>query len=125
MSEINVVREDVVDGEIKFTAKLFEVENAVIAFFDEEGSMKIGTLTIAIPQFSGASCISSVLLGDRNTLVTKVLAEQLVRAFNKIALVSSHLTVIQENRTNTLLISLAKKLCDKAKSQRRPKSSPT
>ena len=117
MSEIRVVREGVEDGEIKFTASLFEVENAVIAFFDEEGSMKLGTLAIGIPQFSRQSCISSVLLGDRNALITKVLAEQLVRAFNKIALVSSHLAVIQENRTNTLLIRLAKKLCDKAKSQ--------
>ena len=124
MSDIIVVREGVVDGETKIIAKLFEVENAVIAFFDEEGSTKLGTLTIAIPQFSGESCISSVLLGNRNALITKVLAEQLVRAFNKIALVSSHLTVIQENRTNTLLIRLAKKLSDKAKSQRLPTSSP-
>lgn len=120
MSEIKVIRVGVVDGETKFTAKLFEVENAVIAFFDEEGSLKLGTLTIAVPQFSGESCISSVLLGSRNALITKVLAEQLVRAFNKIALVSSHLAVIQENQTNTLLIRLAKKLCDKAKSQRLP-----
>ncbi|MCW4037978.1 MAG: hypothetical protein NWF13_04500 [Candidatus Bathyarchaeota archaeon] len=117
MSEIRVVRESVEDGEIKFTASLFEVENAVTAFFDEEGSMKLGTLAIGIPQFNRPSCISSVLLGDRNALITKVLAEQLVRAFNKIALVSSHLAVIQENRTNTLLIRLAKKLCDKAQSQ--------
>jgi hypothetical protein len=125
MSEINVVREGVIDGETKFTAKLFEVENAVIAFFDEEGSIKLGTLTIAIPQFSGDSGISSVLLGNRNALITKVLAEQLVKAFNKIALVSSHLTIIQENRINTLLIRLAKKLCDKAKSQSLPTSSPS
>jgi hypothetical protein len=123
MSEIKVVSEVIEDGETKFTANLFEVENAVIAFFDEEGSMKLGTLTIAIPQFSGESCISSVLLGDRNALITKVLAEILVRAFNKIALVSSHLAVIQVNRTNSLLIHLAKKLCDKAKSQSHPTSS--
>lgn len=117
MSEIRVVREGVEDGEIKFAASLFEVENAAIAFFDEVGSMKLGTLAIGIPQFNRQSCISSVLLGDRNALITKVLAEQLVRAFNKIALVSSHLAVIQENRTHTLLIRLAKKLCDKARSQ--------
>ena len=117
MSEIRVVRESVEDGEIKFTASLFEVENAVTAFFDEDGSMKLGTLAIGIPQFNRQTCISSVLLGDRNALITKVLAEQLVRAFNKIALVSSHLAVIQESRINTLLIRLAKKLCDKAQSQ--------
>jgi hypothetical protein len=125
MSEIKVFREGVEDGETKFTAKLFEVENAVIAFFDEEGSMKLGTLAIGIPNFSGESCISSVLLGDRNALITKVLAEQLARVFNKIALVSSHLAVIQENRINTLLIHLAKKLCDKAKTQSLPMSSPS
>jgi hypothetical protein len=120
MSEMKVVREDVEEGGTKFTASLIEVDNAVIAFFDEEGSMKLGTLTIAIPQFTGDSCLSSVLLGDRNALLTKVLAEQVVRSCKKIALVSSHLAVIQDNRTSALLIRLAKNLCDKAKSQGPP-----
>ena len=117
MPEIQIVYEVMADGDARFTGSLFEVENAVIAFFDEESSLKLGTLTVAIPQLAGDTCVSSVLLGDRNALITKVLAEQLVRAFKKIAVVSSHLPVIHDHRTSTLLIQLAKKLCDKAASQ--------
>ncbi len=117
MSDTPIVYEVVADGDTRFAASLFEMENAVIAVFDEEGSLKLGTLTVAIPQIAGDTCVSSVLLGDRNALLTKVLAEQLVRAFKKIAVVSSHLPVIQDHRTSTLLIHLAKKLCDKVTSQ--------
>ena len=74
MAGIRVVREGVKEGERSFVGRLFEVENAVLAFFDEEESLKLGTLTIAIPQFEGRTCLSSVILGERNVLVTKLLA---------------------------------------------------
>jgi len=124
MPDTPIVYETVVDRDARFAASLFEMENAVIAFFDEECSLKLGTLTVAIPQIAGDTCVSSVLLGDRNALLTKVLAEQLVRAFKKIAVVSSHLPVIQDHRTSTLLIHLAKKLCDKAKAKSQEPSRP-
>lgn len=116
MAGIRVFREGVKDGERSFVGRLFEVENAVLAFFDEEGSLKLGTLTIAIPQFEGSTCLSSVILGERNVLVTKMLAERLTRAFQKISLVSTHLAEIKERQTSASLLRLATSLCEKAKS---------
>lgn len=112
---MKVFSEEIEEGEIKVTASLLEVENAVIAFFDEKGSMKLGTFAIAIPQYGGRRCISSVLLGERNVLITKILAEQLVKTFNKIALVSTHLAEIKESRTGSILVRLAQKLGEKTK----------
>ena len=117
MSGIRVIREGVKDGERSFVGRLFEVENAVLAFFDEEGSLKLGTLTIAMPQFEGRTCLSSVILGERNVLVTKLLAEQLARAFQKIALVSTHLAEIEARQTSASLLQLAASLSEKARAK--------
>lgn len=115
MTGLAVFKEAIEEGEKRFTASLIEVENAVIAFFGEEEVIKLGTLTIAAPQRGGEACISSVLLGERNVLITKILAEHLGRAFNKIALVSSHLTEVRDPSVGSLLIRLNKKLIEKAR----------
>jgi hypothetical protein len=117
VSGIRVIRAGVKEGERSFVGRLFEVENAVLAFFDEEGSLKLGTLTIAMPQFEGRTCLSSVILGERNVLVTKLLAEQLARAFQKIALVSTHLVEIEARQTSASLLRLAASLCEKARAK--------
>ncbi len=89
--------EEVEEGEIKLTANLLEMENALVVLFNEEGRMRLGTLAVATPLSRGdVPSVSSVLLGDRNIVLTRVLAEHFATALNKLALVSTHVREARE-----------------------------
>jgi hypothetical protein len=107
--------EDIEEGDFKLSGTIIKIENSILAFFDEKGSFKLGTLAIAMPQLEGKTCISSILLGDRNQAVTKILAERFARAFNELVLVSTHLAEIKDAPSNLVLMKLAQKLIEKAK----------
>lgn len=109
------------DGERRITVTLHRIDNAVVAFYDEKDSMKLGTLAIAMPQFNGQRHISSTLIGERNTIVTQILAEQLSKAFNAIAVVSTHFPEMKGGPSGRALIALTQKLIAKA-SQHTPPS---
>ena len=106
--------EEIVERDHRFVAVLFKLNNALIVFFYEGESIKLGTLAVAMPQFEGRTCISSILLGERNVVLTKILAERLSNASNGIALVSTHLPEIQETGTSAALFKLTQKLLDKS-----------
>ncbi len=108
-----IFNEEMTKGAYQITATLIRLENSVLAFFDEKGSMRLGTLAVAMPKLSGQTNISSVLLGDRNTVITKILAGCFSNAFNCIALISTHLTDIKASE-GPLLLKLAQRLIDKA-----------
>jgi hypothetical protein len=112
---MKVLSDKIKEGTVNVQGTLLDIENAIIAFFDEKGSTRLGTLSIAVPQHDGKTCISSVLLGDRNVLITKILAEQLAKHFTKIALVSTHFAEITENQKRAVLINLAQRISEKAK----------
>ena len=80
-----------------------------MVFFDEKGSIKLGTLAVSMPQLSGQSYLSSVLLGGKNVIITKLLADHFSKSFNSLALVSTHLAKISGSDAS-ILIDLAKKL---------------
>ena len=70
-----------------------------------------------MPQFEGKKVISSILLGEKNSIITKILAEYLSRTFNRIVLVSTHITNIKENEVNPILMKLTQKLIKKTKAK--------
>ena len=107
--------EEIKEGDYSFTVTLFEVENAAIVLFNEKGRMRLGTLAVAMPHFKGGPCISSVLLGERNMIITKVLAERLSAHFNRIVLVSTHLKEVKEDVMGSVLMRLTQRLLDKIK----------
>ena len=112
---MKVLSDEIKEGRVHVQSTLLEIENAIIAFFDEKGSTKLGTLSIAVPQHNGKTRISSILLGDRNVLITKILAEQLAKHFTKIALVSTPFAEITENHKRAVLINLAQRISEKTK----------
>ena len=112
---MKVVREEIKEDQYRFTGNLIELDNAVIAFFDETGSMKLGTLAIAVPQQGRRPSISSILLGERNVIITKILAERLVHTYNKIALVSTHFAEIEDQQRGSILLRLVQKLSAQGK----------
>jgi hypothetical protein len=71
-----------------FRINLFQLENAVVAFFFEE-RVRMGTVAIAMPG-TGEVAVgrSSVLVGGRYMMTTRALAERLAAKTGKIALVS-------------------------------------
>lgn len=109
-----VYEEESGNGEQRITVTLHRIDNAVIAFYDEKGSMKLGTLAIAMPQYNRRRHISSTLIGERNTIITQILAEQLSKAFNAIAVVSTHFPEMVGRPSGRELIALTQKLIAKA-----------
>ena len=73
-----------------FSAYLMEVENAVLAFFFEGESFRVGTLAIALPGSLKLSTqtTSSILVGYRNVNIARIAAEYLASKTGKIALAS-------------------------------------
>ena len=78
MSRAKIFKGELVERDTKFLAVYVETENANQLFLSENED-KLGTLAVAIPQPEKlvGSPLSSVLLGDRNMMISRVLAELL------------------------------------------------
>ena len=80
---------------VTFHANLVKLENAVLILF-YEGSSKLGTVALAMPGILEEKAgRSSVLLGGKYLMVSRVLAERAAGFFGKLAIVSVN-TSIQE-----------------------------
>ena len=108
---MKIKTQNLIEGELKFSVTLIEIENAVLAFYTATDSPKLGTLAIAIPQPRGQPSVSSTLLGERNSIVTKILAERLSQNFSKITLASTHLDEITDNHSGRVLLHLTQQIC--------------
>lgn len=113
----NVIREELVEQGITFLATYFETENAGIVMMSESTD-RLGTLAVAMPQQQKlvGPVVSSVLLGDRNTMISRVLAELLAKQTKKIGLVSVFLRSISEQEAASILKSLLEKILKKNQS---------
>jgi hypothetical protein len=113
----NVIRDELVEQGITFLATYFETENADIVMMSESTD-RLGTLAVAMPQQQNlvGPVVSSVLLGDRNTMISRVLAELLAKQTKKIGLVSVFLRSISEQEAASILKSLLEKILKKNQS---------
>jgi len=98
---------ELLSGEKKFTAVKLTVENAVLMLLSE-GKESFGTLAIAIPQRGGmlGPSISSVLLGDRESMLTRMLAERLAHLTGKMSLVSLFTRTVYGGEAAQLYVKL-------------------
>ena len=108
----------VVEKEIEEEGKVFrvlglEMNNAYLVFLSERES-QLGTLAVALPQLQELvdASISSVLLGDRNTVLARVFAEQFAQKTKKIALVSVFTRTVNEREAGTIFMKLVKILTE-------------
>jgi hypothetical protein len=62
--------------------------------------------------------LSSILLGERNTILTRLLAERLAAKTRKIALVSIHIRTIEETEAGQTLMKLMEKVLGKKETQK-------
>lgn len=105
-----ITQEEYVEQERLFLAILVETKNAYELLLSE-GEDKLGTLAIAVPQPAKlvGSSLSSVLLGDRNIIIARSLAELLSQKTKKISLVSIFTKSVNEYEAAPIF----KKLMDK------------
>jgi hypothetical protein len=107
LSRAKIFKEELVERNTHFLAVYVETENANQLFLSE-GEDKLGTLAVAIPQQEKlvGSPLSSILLGDRNMMISRVLAELLAKKTKKIGLVSVFIKSVSEQEAAPLLRKL-------------------
>ncbi len=110
MPRAKIVREKIKGKDTLFFALYLGTKNASLILLSE-GEDRLGTLAVAIPQASKTvgPPLSSILLGDRNVTITRVLAERLAAKMNKIALVSVFIKTVDEWEAGPVLLKLVEK----------------
>jgi hypothetical protein len=107
LSRAKITKHEVEDKDTTFFSVLLETANANQLFLSETED-KLGTLAVAMPQqkkFVG-SPVSSVLLGDRNMMIARLLAEILAKKTEKISLISVFVKSLNEQEAAPILRKL-------------------
>jgi hypothetical protein len=110
MSRARIVQEKIVKRDTAFLAIYLETKNASLVLLSE-GEDQLGTLAVALPQPKKmvGPPLSSVLLGDRNMIIARVLAERLAGKTKKIALVSVFSKTVSEKEAGAIFLKLVEK----------------
>jgi hypothetical protein len=101
------------DGK-RLSACLIRLENASIVLLDEKENIRLGTLAAAVPEYEGKRIATSVLLGERNAVGTRVIAERVSANIGGIALVSMNAEPIADAASLHPFMSLTMELVEKA-----------
>lgn len=119
MTHARVAQEEMKEKERFFLSTYVETKNGSLILFSE-GEELIGTLAVAIPQAERmlGPPLSSILLGDRNTMLARLLAERLAAKTGKIALVSVHIKTVEEREAGQILMKLADKVLGKEETKK-------
>ncbi len=114
MSRAKFVQEKIIEKDTPFLAIYLETKNASLVLLSE-GEDQLGTLAVAIPQARKmvGPPLSSVLLGDRNMMIARILAERLAERMKKIALVSVFSKTVSEREVGPIFLKLVEKTIGK------------
>ena len=110
MSRAKVVQEKIMENDKPFLALFLETKNASLVLLSESED-QLGTLAVALPQAPKmiGPPLSSILLGDRNTTIARILAERLAQKMKKIALVSVFTKTVNEREVGPIFLKLVEK----------------
>jgi len=110
LSQMKVLREKMEERDTVFTSTYLVMKNASLIFLSE-GEDRLGTLAVAMPQMEGrlGPPLSSVLLGDRNVMLARILAERLAKETSRLALVSVFVQTFSEGEVGPILVKLLEK----------------
>lgn len=111
MERAKVVKDEIIEHDMRFLAVYVESKNSCLILLSENED-KLGTLAIAVPKPKDllGSPSSSILLGDRNTISTRMFAEYLASRKDKIALVSIYLETMSEAQAQSIFKRLIEKV---------------
>lgn len=82
---------------------MLSAENATITLCYEGRKLRLGTLAVALPFGKGESPLSSILLGEKDTILCRALAERVTLISGKISLVSLFLKDISATNAGKAL----------------------
>jgi hypothetical protein len=107
LSRAKIIKEELIENDTSFFSVYLETKNSNQMFLSESED-KLGTLAVAMPQPKNlvGSPLSSVLLGDRNIMIARLLAELLAQKTNKISLVSVFVKSLNEKEAAPILRKL-------------------
>ena len=120
MERAKVIKEELLEQDTRFLAVYVEAKNSIMIMLSEKED-KLGTLAIAVPKPKDliGSVTSSVLLGDKNVISSRMFAEYVASKKGKIALVSVYLDKVGEVQAQAFFMHLIDKVM-KAESQKEP-----
>jgi len=114
MARARFAQEEMREKDRLFLSTYLEMENASLILLSE-GEDRLGTLAVGVPQKGEllGPPLSSVLLGDRNTMIARILAERLAKRMTKIALVSVFTKTVTEKEVGPIFLKLVEKTIGK------------
>ncbi len=106
-----VSKDEIVEQNVHFLSVYVESNNSCLVLLSENQD-KLGTLAIAVPKQKDllGPATSSILLGDRNIVSTRMFAEYVASKKGKIALVSTYLEKMDEMRAQSIFMRLIEKI---------------
>ncbi|MDW8039872.1 MAG: proteasome assembly chaperone 4 family protein [Nitrososphaerota archaeon] len=115
MERAKVVKDEIVEQNIRFLAVYLETRNACLVLLSENED-RLGTLAVAIPKPVDSPGLpsSTVLLGDRNIISSRMFAEYLASRKRKIVLVSIYLETVNELQAQSILKKLLERVIPSA-----------
>lgn len=119
MSRATIVKEEISEKNMHFLAIYIETKNASLVLLSEAED-QLGTLAASVPSTAELRIqplLSSVLLGDRNTITARMLAERLAAKTGKIGLVSVYLKTVSETEANPVLMKLFERVTTVSKAE--------
>jgi len=104
-----IVQEEITHEDTTFCALRLETRNSNLLLLSE-GEDQLGTLAVALPPAEKmlGPPVSSILLGDRNTIIARLFAERLAQKTGKIG-VASVFTKLTEKDAGTVFLKLFEK----------------
>ena len=111
MERAKVIKEEIVEQDTRFLAVYVEAKNSCLVMLSEKED-KMGTLALAVPNPKGllGPVTSQTLLGDRNVITARMLAEYIASKKEKIAMVSVYLERLNEMQAQKIFMNLIEKV---------------
>lgn len=111
MERAKVIKEEIVEQDTRFLAVYVEAKNSCLIMLSEKED-KMGTLALAVPNPKGlvGPVTSQTLLGDRNVITARMLAEYIAAKKEKIAMVSVYLERLNETQAQKIFMNLIEKV---------------
>jgi len=120
MERAKIIKEELFQQDTRFLVVYVESKNSIMIMLSEKED-KLGTLAIAVPKPKDliGSVTSSVLLGNKNVISTRMFAEYVASKKGKIAMVSVYLEKINELQAQSFFMHLIDKVI-KTETQKDP-----
>jgi hypothetical protein len=111
LKKAKIILEEIKDNDIIFSGIAVETNNAYIILLSE-GDENLGTLSVSLPTKPGiiGQPLSSNLLGEKNIILARILAERLAKNLKKIVLVSVFIKTVDEKTAGPIFLRILNKI---------------